>query len=48
VPFNDAFNILAIDVLPRNCYIRDGQLQPFDVILCQPDEPLEEYLKLYQ
>lgn len=45
--FNYAFNVLAIDALPRNCYVREGQLQPFDVILCHPEEELEQFLKLY-
>ncbi len=45
--FNYAFNVLAIDALPRNCYISDGQLQPFDVILCHPEEGLEGFLRLY-
>ena len=45
--FNYAFNVLAIDALPRNCYVRDGQLQPFDVILCHPTEELESFLRLY-
>jgi hypothetical protein len=45
--FNYAFNVLAIDALPRNCYIKDGQLLPFDVILCRPDAELEDFLKLY-
>lgn len=45
--FNYAFNVLAIDALPRNCYIKDGNLLPFDVILCHPDETLEHFLKLY-
>lgn len=29
--FNYAFQILAIDVLPRNCYLNEGNLLPFDV-----------------
>ncbi|MDZ4401368.1 hypothetical protein [Prosthecobacter sp.] len=45
--FNYAFNVLAIDALPRNCYIKDGNLLPFDVILCHPDESLQDFLKLY-
>lgn len=45
--FNYAFNVLAIDALPRNCYIRDGQLQPFDVILCHPKDDLQNHLRLY-
>lgn len=45
--FNHAFQTLAIDALPRNCYLKDGDLLPFDVILCQPDEELETYLGIY-
>lgn len=45
--FNYAFNVLAIDALPRNCYIKDANLLPFDVILCHPTEELEQFLKLY-
>lgn len=45
--FNYAFNVLAIDALPRNCYIKDDQLLPFDVILCRPDDHLARFLKLY-
>lgn len=45
--FNYAFNVLAIDALPRNCYIKDSGLLPFDVILCYPDESIQEFLKLY-
>lgn len=42
-----AFQTLAIDALPRNCYLKDGDLLPFDVILCHPDEELEAFLRLY-
>lgn len=45
--YHHAWQVLAIDALPRNCYIRDGALQPFDVILCRPDPELERYLALY-
>ena len=45
--FNYAFQVLAIDALPRNCYLRDGNLLPFDVILCRPDAELEGVLRLY-
>lgn len=45
--FNYAFQTLAIDALPRNCYLKDGDPLPFDVILCQPDEELEAFLRLY-
>jgi hypothetical protein len=45
--YHHAWQVLAIDALPRNCYIRDGALQPFDVILCRPDAELESHLALY-
>jgi hypothetical protein len=45
--FNYAFGVLAIDAERRNCYLNEGGLQPFDVILCKPDEGLERYLKIY-
>lgn len=45
--YNDAFEVLAIDALPRNCYIKDSNLLPFDVILCHPDALLQDFLKLY-
>jgi hypothetical protein len=38
---------MAIDAELRNCYVTDGGLQPFDVILCVPDENLERFLKIY-
>lgn len=45
--FNYAFGVMAIDAEKRNCYLNDGGLQPFDVILCEPDESLERYLGIY-
>jgi hypothetical protein len=45
--FNYAFGTLAIDALPRNCYLKDGDLLPFDVILSRTDEELEGFLGLY-
>ncbi|HEX2749505.1 MAG TPA: hypothetical protein VHM91_15965 [Verrucomicrobiales bacterium] len=45
--FNYAWNVLAIDALPRNCFVREGQLLPFDVILCRPDPAMEEFLSLH-
>ena len=45
--FNFAFSMLAIDAAKRNCYINDAGLQPFDVILCKPDEDLERFLNIY-
>ncbi|CAN5888804.1 hypothetical protein BH11VER1_BH11VER1_00120 [soil metagenome] len=45
--YNYNFQVLAIDALPRNCYLHDDTLLPFDVILCRPNVALEEFLKLY-
>jgi hypothetical protein len=45
--FNHAFHVLAIDAERRNCYLTDGQLQPFDVILCRPDAAMEEFLGIW-
>lgn len=45
--FNYAFGILAIDAETRNCYVNEGGLQPFDVILCEPDEEMDGYLGIY-
>lgn len=44
---NEVFGVLAIDAETRNCYINRGGLQPFDVIVCEPDEALERYLRIY-
>ncbi len=45
--FNYAYQVLAIDAVPRNCYLQDTSLQPFDVILCRPSDELEAFLDLY-
>ena len=47
--YNYAYQTLAIDAYPRNCYINIAEdlLLPFDVILCQPGDELEVFLKLY-
>lgn len=45
--YNYAFHVLAIGTLPRNCHLHDGNLLPFDVILCHPDPELEKLLLLY-
>ncbi len=45
--FNYAFSVLAIDAERRNCYLNEGGLQPFDVVLCEPDEALERYLGIF-
>lgn len=45
--FNYAFNVLAIDAEPRNVYLTENGLQPFDVILTEPSPELEDFLELY-
>lgn len=45
--FNYAFGLIAIDAEKRNCYVNRGGLQPFDVILCKPNECMSRYLHLY-
>ena len=45
--FNHAFGVMTIDAERRNCYLTDGQLQPFDVILCRPDEAMQAFLSIY-
>ncbi|WP_200267722.1 hypothetical protein [Luteolibacter pohnpeiensis] len=45
--FNYAFGVMAIDAVSRNCYLADYGLQPFDVILREPDENLERFLRIY-
>ncbi|QJE96467.1 hypothetical protein [Luteolibacter luteus] len=45
--FNYAFGVMAIDAERRNCYLTDGQLQPFDVILCRPDEEMSAFLRVF-
>ena len=38
---------MAIDAERRNCYLTGGELQPFDVILCRPDEEMAEFLGIW-
>jgi hypothetical protein len=45
--YNYAFQVMAIDAVPRNCREKDGYLMPFDVILCRPDAELERFLEIY-
>ena len=42
--YNFAFDVIAIDIERRNCYLRGNDLLPFDVILRQPDDGLAEFL----
>ena len=45
--YNYAYDILALDIEPRNCYLSDDdELLPFDVILSTPDDDLRDFLKL--
>lgn len=45
--YNFAFDLLAFDAVPRNCYISEYGLHPFDVVLCKPTKELERLLKLH-
>ena len=45
--YNYAFQVIAIDAASRNCYLTDGELQPFDVILCRLGPELEVFLRIY-
>jgi hypothetical protein len=45
--YNYAHKVLAVDVLPRNCYMNEGSFLPFDVILQRPGLELEDFLELY-
>lgn len=45
--YNYAFDLLALDAVPRNCYVRDGHLLPFDIILSHPGKPLADFLAIY-
>ena len=45
--YNYAYQVLAIDALPRNCYLNENGHQPFDVILCHPSEAIDYFLGLY-
>lgn len=42
-----AFNVLAVDAMPRNCKFNEYGLQPFDVILASPGEDLDDFLRIY-
>jgi len=45
--FHYSFAVMAIDAEKRNCYLNKGGLQPFDVILCHPNDKMEEFLRIY-
>lgn len=45
--FNYAWGVLAVDAMPRNCFVKNNELLPFDVILYRPDESMEDFLGLY-
>jgi len=44
--YNFAYDAIALDLEPRNCYLADSGLQPFDLILSHPDEEMRKYLGL--
>jgi len=45
--YNYAYDILALDIEPRNCYLSENDdLLPFDIILSTPDDELREFLKI--
>jgi hypothetical protein len=45
--FQYTWGLLAYDAAPRNCFVSNHELQPFDVILCRPDDEMAEFLCLY-
>lgn len=45
--YHYSYQIMAIDAVGRNCFIDSLGIQPFDVILCSPDEDIEKYLAIY-
>lgn len=45
--YNYAFHLIAIDAEPRNCFINEGAILPFDVVLRHPDSKLSSFLGLY-
>lgn len=44
--YHFGWNLLAVDVEPRNCFIHDETVFPFDVVLSQPDSRILEFLEL--
>ena len=46
--FHYGWGLLAYDAARRNCFVHDGALMPFDVILCRPDDELAELLLIYR
>ncbi len=45
--YHYAYQIMAIDAVGRNCFIDSQGIQPFDVILCSPDQDIERYLPIH-
>lgn len=41
-----AFDTVAAHIARRNCYLNDGGLQPFDVMLRKPDEKMRRFFGL--
>ena len=46
VLYNFAYDAIALDLEPRNCYMNKGKLQPFDLIVSHPDDKMREYLDI--
>lgn len=44
--YNFAYDAIALDLEPRNCYMGETGLQPFDLIVSHPDEELKRFLAL--
>ena len=42
--YNYAYDAIALDLEPRNCYMAKTGLQPFDLIVSHPDEEMRDYL----
>ena len=45
--FHYGYHLMAIDAAGRNCFLDSEGIQPFDVILCAPDEEIETFLGIY-
>ena len=42
--YNYAYDAIALDLEPRNCYMAETGLQPFDLILSHPDDEMRMHL----
>ena len=45
--YNFAFDLLAFDALPRNCFIHQGELMPFNVVVTRTTPELRRFLGLW-